>query len=669
MLRLQTLLAPVLLLSLVACDGGGGDPTLQPIAAQTVRVNDVLDLTLPIDNPSGRAVEVSVQDPMLPSFDAVTSLSTTPGAAVFRWSPLASQTGTHTLTFVLSAAGGGELDRQDAIIEVLPSADAAPIFVRPGAGGTFDLERDPCVVFDVEVRDDDSASVEIGTRAALPERATLASAGPKRATFDWCPTPDQIASAERWTVQLYADDGDHPRVEHDYVVVLRTGERGGCPGAPPVINVERPVMGEAVTSGTTYDVEATVSDDMGLRDAPLLYYTTTEPASLVDPDVTLFEQVSFEATGPTYTARIPSLGLAEGEMEEVFFLVSATDNDDSTGSLCDHRSDSDVVSFFAVGGMSPDGSSAQCDACSASLECASGICAAGAGGGRCVDACSDTDCTLGTCGATVTTEGGVRAGCGPTSEVCAGMGMCTDDAREDDDTLATASVYSAAITDGQICAADEDHFGVAVGMGDAITVTLDGFSHASGDLDLELLASDGTILGTSASVRDSESVTYCNGGAATTLTARVLGFGGAENAYSFRADVAPDPGGCCLDDTHEDDDSTSAARSLFFVSITGGERGDFDGTICAMDDDFIEIPMTGAGRIEVDLLFTHADGDIDMTLFDPAGATVRTSASATDDESIAVDVTASGTYVLRVYGFRFAPGAGNLYLGEVRRLF
>ncbi|MCB9593539.1 MAG: hypothetical protein H6719_12465 [Sandaracinaceae bacterium] len=650
-------------LALGCAEGSGA--SLQPIGAQTVRVNEILMVTIAIDNPEGRPVELRVEAPEdLPMFDRVHSLSTEPGGAVFRWAPLPSHVGMHELTFILSTPGGGtELDRETALVEVRASDDSAPVFVRPGAGGTYDVERDPCVQFDVEVRDDDSTDVDIGTRVEPPEGATLANAGPRRATFDWCPTPDQIAAAERWTIQLYADDRDHPRVEHDYIVVLRSGPKDGCPGASPTITIERPASGEAITSGTSYPIEVSVSDDMGLRDAPLLYYTTSEPADPSMPDVTEFEQATFEpGEAGRYVARVPPLGLSVGAMQQVWFLVSATDNDDPTGSSCDHRTDSPVVSFFAVGGMPADGSLRQCDFCTASTECASGICASAAGGARCVDACSDAACTAGTCGATVTTEGGTRAGCGPLSETCgSGGGMCTDDSREDNDTATTATRYTAPITDGQICSGDEDFFAIAVGMGDEVVVTVDGFSHSAGDLDLELRAADGTILGTSASVRDSESVTYCNGDAATTLTARVFGFSSAENAYSFRADVAPDPAGCCVDDLGEDDDSRTTARTLTFTSDVASAEG----TACSGDDDWLAIPMSGPGTIDVLVLFDHALGDIDIALYDPMGTRLRSAVSSTDDEMMTVDVSGGGTYTLRIYSF--GARGGNDWIAEITR--
>lgn len=647
-----------------ACDGGAA-PALAPIDPATGRVNEELRIAIAIDNPSARPVALSLEGPMLPSFDRVTTLSTSPSGGTFTWVPLSSHVGSHELTFVLGAPGGGEYDRQSVLVTIEPAADAAPVFVRPGAGGTYDLTVSPCVTFDVEVRDDDSERVEIGTRSDPPAGATLANAGDKRATFDWCPTPDQVGASERWTIELFADDGDHPPVEHDYVVVLRSGPaRSGCPGSPPVVTIRSPLMNERVVSGSTYPVRVTVTDDMGLRDPPLLYYTTTEPENPSAPDVTEFQLATFtDDGGGSFTARIPSLGLAEGMEAAVFYLVSATDNDDPSGSACDHRTDTELVRFIAVGGPRPDGSLAECEPCSASSECASGICAATAGGGRCVDSCSGSGvCDAGECGATVTTEGSTRAGCGPARDLCgSGTGSCADDPREPNDSIAAATPYTGPITDGRICAGNDDYFRISVPGGHRVTVTVDGFVHAAGDLDLELRSSTGTILGSSASVRDVESVNYCNAGAATSVYARVYGYGSSQNSYSLRADVAPDPGGCCTDDGFEEDDTQAEARSVSFVD----DVAQFEGVVCGADDDWIAVPMSGPGRIEILVGFTHASGDVDLTLYGPTGVYVAGSYGVGDWESIDAMVSGGGTYALRI----FAYGDGNPegYVGEIRR--
>ena len=495
----------------------------------------------------------------------------------------------------------------------------------------------------------------------FPAGAEVFQDGPKSGVFEWTPTPDQVAAAERWTIPLTADDGDHPPTELDYIVVLRTEAKPGCPGDPPVVSITAPGDGERVASATGYQVTADVSDDMGLRDAPLLFYSTSAPDDPDMPDVTDFEQLVMGPSGGAWSARIPSLRLDDGAEQEVFVLVSATDNDDPSGASCDHRTDSTLRRFVAVGGEGGGELLATCEPCSESTQCASGLCATAADGARCVPGCSgDGACEAGSCGATVTTEGGVLAGCGPVDDVCGGGGGCTDDAREEDDTAATATPYEGAITDGQICADDPDHHALSVAAGTRVTVVLDGFSHAEGDLDLQLLDGDATIVGSSASTMDVERVEHCFP-EADTATARVLGYDGAENGYGLSMTTEPDPAMCCVDDAAEENDDRASATALSF----DGDAAPFDGTICPRDDDFFRFEVDGPAQIQVTLLIEEfMDADLDLQLLGPTGAVAGSSAGTGEEESIDVRVTDPGTYSVRVYGFL---GDSSPYLGEVVR--
>jgi hypothetical protein len=356
--------------ALVACPSGER-PMLGSIERTTGTVSETLRIAIPVTNPSGTAVRYRFEPTApIPAFDSVASISGSPSGGELRWTPLASHVGMHEIEIVIESSSGEEYDRATALVEILPSSDAAPVFLEPGAGGTFDLARDPCVRFRVEIRDDDSPGVEIGGRGELPTGATLSPDGGKSADFEWCPTADQIAASERWTIGLQADDGDHDPVPHDFVVVLRSGGGTGCEGAAPVVTVTSPEGAARVTSGTGYDVVVTATDDVGLREPPILYWTTETPADPSRPDETEFEQALFENQGgDAFRARVPSLGLAVGEEREVFFIVSATDNDDATGTFCDHRTETLLSSFTAIGGEG--GSLAACSRCTIDGSCTS----------------------------------------------------------------------------------------------------------------------------------------------------------------------------------------------------------------------------------------------------------------------------------------------------------
>ena len=649
--------APVALALLVlgglGCAEGAG-PTLGSISRQQAAVHETLRIPLVVESVGTRTVYLRFEGPELAGLDRTAFITGDGRGGEFRWTPLPSHVGTHEFLFVLTDGSGRVMDRELAVIEVRPSSDAAPVFLRPGAGASFDLTREPCLSFEVEVRDDDSSRVEIRERKELPEGATLTMDGPKRAYLDWCPTPDQAAAQERWTIQLEADDGDHPPTEHDFIAVLRAGMKEDCPGEPPRVSIVSPSSRERISSGSGYTVSLDVSDDIGLRDAPLVYYSTHAPDDLSSPDLSAFELLTALPDGRGWRARIPSLGVREGEERDVYIVASATDNDDSTGALCDHRTDTGVRRFIAVGSTSA-GDLLTCAPCSSSTECASNICATTASGGRCLDSCgSGGTCAEGTCEGTSLVEGARVDACGSVLVVCEGGGDamgCVDDSREDNDTVDSATSGVSSFSDGKICAEDVDYFRIDVSRSSLVSVSID-FTHSSGDLDLRLVNSSGTILESSAGVEDTESVSHCQP-EASALYARVEGFMGEENGYSFRVTQRDDT--CCTDDALEDDDDLGSARS--FTPGSG-----FSGTVCPSDDDYRRFTVSSPGALEATLLLDPGAGDLDLALYGPSGALVAESTGITDTETIREDVTETGTYTLRVFGFL---GEGGDYIGDV----
>ncbi|MBX3250317.1 MAG: PPC domain-containing protein [Myxococcales bacterium] len=648
---MRHLLAPVLAL-LLAC--GGADAELAPLAPVTARVNAPLVVELAVLGDADGLTFAYVA-PDLPSLRV--SVSGSGGGGTFRWTPLASHVGTHEFTIQLRD-GSRTVDEKPLIVTVQPADDAAPVFIRPGPGGTFDLTRDPCVDVAIEVRDDDSRSVDIRAGGTLPDGASITQLAEKSGVFEWCPSPDQVEAAERWTIPLAADDGDHPPTRLDYVVVLRAAAKPDCPGEPPVVVIDAPAEGATLSGSVGYEVRATVTDDMGLRDVPLLLYTTTAPDDPERPDITTFEQLLMAPSMGAWSARIPPLGLADGARRDVYFLVSATDNDDPTGTTCDNRTDSPLRRFTAVGG---EGGALlpACEACASNAQCQSGLCATTSSGGRCVPACSgDGACASGTCGATPTVEGPVRAGCGPVDAVCGLGSSCTNDPHEPNDTLATATPYMSGAS-GQICRGDLDHWALNVSAGSRVDVVLSGFRHAEGDLDLRLLDGSGAIVASSASTRDREEVSHCFA-AAQRVVARVEGFRDAENRYDLSMQATPDAGGCCTNDRFEPNDTRATARAL---TLSGGSAS-FEGVICPRDDDWFSFPVSGPSRVEVTLLIEdYLTQDLDLELRDPAGTLIGSSRGIGEEESIDVRVNASGTYTIRVFGLL---GATSAYIGEVR---
>lgn len=643
-MRRFTSTTPMVVLSSIllwACGEDAADaPALLAIDATSVAVNDTLELTLAVRNTAGEALEYTYTGPDLPGLEAVAELAGTPSGGVFRWTPLVSHVGQHEFTFTVRSSAGDS--SQSVLITVIPPSDAAPVFLRPGAGGIYDLERSNEVQFDIEVRDADTAQVAIRAGDELPDGARITSEGPKRASFTWIPRDDQIDTAQRWTVLLEADDLDHPPTQHSYVIQLRSPPKEDCPGTAPTVRVDSPTDESRVVSAAGYRVVATVADDQGLREPPVLIYTTVRPEDPDSPDLNAFEDtIEFAQTGSTWTATVPSLDLPEGEERAVYYIVSATDNDDSAGTACDHVTDTSLRSFVAVGGRPGEDLVEACGGCSASAECDTGVCATGAGGGRCLVACASTACGTGTCQATTTTDGSSVQACGSVAVVCNGQAeTCENDASESNDTSAEATTFVGPSMTGTVCPLDDDYYRIEPGGPARVTVTLDQFTHTDGDLDIQLKAANGENLALSDGITDEERIEYVVADDAP-LFVRVYAFSNHQNDYRLTVNIETILV-CTDDDLEENDEFNDSAV------IDIGET--LDGTICPNDDDWFVFIAEEAGTVTIVLDHDFFEGDLDLELRDDFGEFITESASANPSERIEQDVS-EGVYTIVVFGF------------------
>ncbi|MBI5501319.1 MAG: PPC domain-containing protein [Deltaproteobacteria bacterium] len=637
------ILSVTLLLSLAGTGCGESvSLVIAPLDDQEVRVGETLNVDIPVSNPDEASLSFSFEMPDLPASGAEIYASGTAGGRL-RWTPLASQEGAWSCTVRVS--GGGGSDTETFVINV-QSSDSAPVFIQPGAGGTYDLSREPCVAVHVEVKDDDSlpAAIRILERDPRIDGATLSTNG-KQADWSWCPTPAQIDAADRYTLGLSAQDESHALVPHDYVIVLRGAGRPDCPGAPPDIVSTSP-QDTLVRTALDYRVDAVVRDDVGLKDPPILYWSTEAPSDPAHPDVTAFRQLVFVSDGgDAYHAAIPNLGVPPGEERTIHYVVSATDNDDTEGAGCDHQTDSPLRSFRVAEGSGEV--AGYCEACSASSQCDSRVCAAGASR-FCAADCAACPATA-TCGPVTTVEGGVVDACVPAGLDCRGGGSCTDDAYEDNDSRVAAAMIAADLYTGlQVCSGDEDFYSVDLGAG-SLDVTIDGWDAASADIDLQLLRADGTPLRSSAGIGSSENVALCVAGGATIV--RVYGVAGDSGPYSLLVDHLP--GSCCTDDALENNDSWSDATPLLVPGDT------LDGQVCAADEDWFVFSGEAGRRASVDLLI-DGTGDLDLELYDRDGMRrLASSAGTGTSEHAEADLAATDDYYVRVFGYR---GAEDSYL-------
>ena len=159
--------------------------------------------------------------------------------------------------------------------------------------------------------------------------------------------PRRSRRESRYTLVLSADDGDNPKTIKNYLIVLRgTGSGTSCPGAAPVI------AHTPANQTTRLDLTpvATITDDKGLKDAPLFYYSTTNPgatpdlshddAAVDDPDDG--RQQERHSTPPTVPNPVASA--TAGTTATIYYVIVADDDDDPMGN-CDHTTQSQVYSM------------------------------------------------------------------------------------------------------------------------------------------------------------------------------------------------------------------------------------------------------------------------------------------------------------------------------------
>lgn len=643
---------PLLVMALAslsyACAEDNGGPQLLPISAQTVKVDQSLSLFLPVDNPRGDNLALAFAGPPLPSLQSVAQVTSTPQGGLFLYTPLASHVGTHQFTFTVF--GGGSSHQQLVAITVETPETAAPVFLTPGKGGTYDLGVSTCIKESLEVKDDDTAVVEIRAREALPAGATLTKKGDKRARFEWCPTAEQVNATLTWQLAFEADDGEHSPTPHDYTVVLRPaqGGAGQCPGSPPVVTVVSPWAGEVVESPSSFAIMIEVHDDTGVKEPPILYWSDVEPTD--QASTAEFQQAVFESSGgPSWVGQVPPLST---DSATIWFKVSATDNDDPHGTTCDHRTDTPVVTFVAqIPGAAAGIKAELCDACSTNDSCYSGHCVLGSSGGKCLSDCVPpiTQCTSGACIEATLVDGTPAQVCGDVAAYCGGAtgsgSDCTPDLNEPNDSIpwATPLGDSGATWHSEsalICPGDHDFFRIQTSYESNVSVSVSGFELGV-DIDFKLMTLSGEVISSAASLSDIETAGHCMA-AGDEIYADVYAFmSSLESPYQI--EVERSAGACCVNDAAEPDDTTIDAPEVFI-----GQG--WAGTLCPNDTDMRMFLVNEPQSLLLDLAVSSTGQLPSLTL----------SILNSDGGLISSTPNVSGDYVMLFY-----PSAPGMYFAQV----
>lgn len=94
------------------------------------------------------------------------------------------------------------------------------------------------------------------------------------------------------------------------------------------------------------------------------------------------------------------------------------------------------------------------------------------------------------------------------------------------------------------------------------------------------------------------------------------------------------------------------------LTATPFESAPLPGHICRNDIDWFSISAETNQTIMVTVGFTHSQGDLDIELYDSSDTEVADSQTVDDWESLTYNVTAGGSFALKIYGY---DGAENSY--------
>ncbi len=689
---LAVLLAACGSLALPACgsDAANRPPALEHLTDRVIFVDDEFTLELRASDPDGDAVTFGFVTDIS---DIATRADLRPAGntALFRWTPVASDVGQHSFDF--TASDGKDVTRETITITVQGGSEGSgPVFRQPlGTGTTLDLTKQKCLQLKVVVEDADSPSVDIQQENPVIPAATLDQDSGLTATWNWCPTKDQVASADRYKLRLSASDGTNPPALKNYLVVLRKAFDPNCSGQAPTIT--HTPQDESTVVGLS--IFADVADDIGIKYEPLLYYSTTPPGD--PPDLAQMSQVTMtllegDMKSGTWGADVPNpvAGQPAGSSAALYYIIVAQDNDDASGN-CDHLTQAPSTGTYSMTVTNPGGSGGLglCEPCTSDTQCGGDadhcLLMGSAGDTYCFKACSsDSDCgdPAYYCSLTefVSVDGATGRQCIPSSFKCESTAptTCTDDSFEQNDTIDQAKyiypgIYPGTYPDLKSCpspngGADEDWYPIDTDGDSVITGSIQGGS--STDLDLELVGYDGNVLAKSDTLTSNETVSACV--PMGTYFLRVYSWETGENTYSLAYESKSQScsgASTCTDDPAEDDDNASQARN---VDLGAGTYHSDTNAICSGDDDWFGVYLYGGETVYATLAFvqTNYSEDLDIRFYqgstlltpctetDPSGCDPNNGQSGDSNESFQWTVPTDDMYYVVVHGWK---GSENLY--------
>ena len=201
---------------------------------------------------------------------------------------------------------------------------------------------------------------------------------------------------------------------------------------------------------------------------------------------------------------------------------------------------------------------------------------------------------------------------------------------------------------GQGIQADDDWYEVYIDFGYNRLVVELLFTHTEGNIDIEVYNSSFDLITYSDSITDNEYINYIlpsNG-----IYYLLIYYDNQGTLYDLRWDDL------LTDDNYEPNDTYWSAYNI--SSYEGTWLSAIDGLGIQADNDWYEICIDpGNERLVINLTFTHAEGNIQLEVYDSNIDFITYSHSITDNEYIDYIVPSSGTYYLLIW---YNP-AGNEY--------
>jgi len=698
---LRPLLSALVAVSLFASACGDDEAANQPPkfigvdAEYRTQVDQPVRIEVSATDPEGERVTLTMdKGPEGAQFVAPDALG------LFYWAPISSDAEaggkSHDVIFAAVDARGGRATLKTTII--VEPTDGAPRFVTSNQR-VLDLSRNPELVAEVKVKDDDSTRVELTLRDA-PDGMELVQLEDKSAELRWTPNEQQVQKKLVWGATLVADDGASPAVEQNLSVILVSkacGESG--------VAIMHTPLGEQRGIGE-YVVDVTIPA-AGATDAPTLFWRKGG-----DPnDSGGFEGVAMASSGGGhYTGTIPNPLLPAGKTDDIYyFVVSVSSGEEASAEVCTNRApDKGLYSFTA---FPPGDTSCRMDsyepndttAAAPTLEIdqASGfeaynlsLCdgdrdlyaielAEGEGASALIVFREDDGVlalkALGTDGSTMLAESNstvqdeaflLFAGQGAGKHYLEVTGdrnsyslfvvvregidaSCVDTMLEPNDSPTSAIILEAGTYDGlKLCSGDLDYFGVRVPPNNTLRVRAR-FSQSQGDIDLFLRDDRENVVARAVSATDNEELVFINDTAVSSFTLQARTYDDNPKDYSLELEITEGGADVCSRDFMEPNNTAEEARQF---AIEGGLSG-FSATMCG-DDDFYAFTATAGDPITSQIRFDPNTLDLDMALLGPNMQAIDRSEGIEGTEAVSATAATTGIHWVHVYRYANDQGTG-----------